>query len=166
MQKSEPIVEYRNTFGSIRDQREGRQDRMRPINVRHVEFEVLTNTLVIEGEMYNAGVYSTEVYADRLPILEALVEKNPAMVAEAKRLYEAEEAAKGADKFAHRTFTSWPQAYGVITGGKAPGALGFLKVAPENMAPPASADELKAAATTHAIVDAVIKSQSASNSKK
>lgn len=145
---AQPIVEYRNRF----DAGSGYRDRLMAIPLLMVRIECNTKGLVFEGECLDVGWVEMPIYKNRLAAAQALVETMPEKVVEAKKLFAEEEARLGKDRDAHRTFTSWVQAYGAITGGKSPGAFNSLEVIRE-MGPPASDGQLVAEATTRAIVE-------------
>jgi len=154
----EPIVEYKNPF-EVGSARPDRQDRIRAIGTKTVRVWCNTNKLVVEGVMLDAGVTEFPVYADRLHKVEALVEKFPEKVAEAKRLFEAEEAKTAGNPDAKRSYTSWPQAYGLLTGGLEPQPFDKIEVLGDGP-PPKSDEDAKAEAMMNVVMAAAIKNAS------
>lgn len=153
--------EVRNQF----EAGNGNRDKFRAVPLTTIRFECNTNNLVFEGEVLGVGKYEMPIYSDRLDKAQALVEKFPEKVAEAKRLYAKEEAELGADSSARRMYTSWPAAYRILTGGQEPKPFNFLEVV-STSAPPKGEDELKASATTEAIVKAVLGMQGEQKKKQ
>ena len=152
---NEPIVEYKNRFEAGNHF----QDRIRNIPLKILRVVVNASGLVFEGECLYPGTYDIPIYADRVPMAMALVEPWPEKVAEAKQLFAADEAKSAATK-SKGLYQNWVHAYRMLCGGEEPKPFDSCVIVGEGP-PPKSDDEHKAAATTQAIVESILRTHAA-----